>query len=87
MSRRMRLLFTLFFLRGLDWGTTIAYDQEMVQTLGLEKLQAEEITGQLEEYLTQYHTCFGNSAYDVLSGVGRCRRSKGKGKGQLSLSS
>lgn len=41
-----------------------AYDQEMLQTLGLEDLQAEEITGQLEEYLTQYHVCLGNSSQE-----------------------
>ncbi len=44
--------------------TKNAYDQEMLQTLELEDLQAEEITGQLEEYLTQYHSCFGNSSQE-----------------------
>ncbi len=41
-----------------------AYGQEMLQTLGLEELQAKEITGQLEEYLKQYHSCFGNSSQE-----------------------
>ncbi len=44
--------------------TKNAYDQEMLQRLGLENLQAEEITGQLEEYLTQYHSCFGNRSQE-----------------------
>ncbi len=39
-----------------------AYDQEMLRELDLEDLQAEEITGKLETYLTQYHSCFGNSS-------------------------
>ncbi len=37
-----------------------AYDQAMLQRLGLEELQAEELTGHLEGYLTQYHSCFEN---------------------------
>ncbi len=47
--------------------TKNAYEQEMLQTLGLEELQAEEITEQLEEYLTQYHTCFGNRSQEKYS--------------------
>jgi len=44
--------------------TKNAYEQEMLQTLGLEDLQAEEITEELEKYLTQYHTCFGNRSQE-----------------------
>ncbi len=43
-------------------ATKNAYDQKMLQTLGLEALRTEEITEQLEAYLTQYHSCFGNSS-------------------------
>ncbi len=44
--------------------TKNAYDQEMLQTLGLEDLQAKEITGQLEKYLREYYSCFGNSSQE-----------------------
>ncbi len=44
--------------------TKNAYDQEMLQMLGLEDLQVKEITGQLEKYLRQYHSCFGNSSQE-----------------------
>ncbi len=44
--------------------TKNAYDQEMLQTLGLEELEAEGITGQLKEYLAQYHSCFGNNSQE-----------------------
>ncbi len=39
-----------------------AYDQEMLRTLALEDLRTEEITEQLEAYLTRYHSRFGNSS-------------------------
>ncbi len=39
-----------------------AYGQEMLRTLGLKDIRAEEITGRLEGYLTQYHNCFVNAS-------------------------
>ncbi len=43
-------------------GTKNAYDQGMLRTFALEDLGTDEITEQLEVYLTQYHSCFGNSS-------------------------
>ncbi len=44
--------------------TKNAYDQEMLQMLGIEDLQVKEITEQLEKYLREYHSCFGNSSQE-----------------------
>ncbi len=39
-----------------------AYDQDMIQTMELESISPEVITGELEKYLEKYKTSFGNSS-------------------------